>query len=78
MPIQAATSSVDHSSVDHLDDATRARFDEHGVIVHDGVVVALELELARNVVVDRAFVRQDGADANRQTGDEGGTTFARA
>jgi hypothetical protein len=50
-------------SVDNLDDLARSRINQHGVIIHIGVSVTLDVILSRNVVVGHSVRRQHGADA---------------
>lgn len=38
------------------------RIDEHGVIIHVGIAIALHVILAGNVVIGNAAFRQNGAD----------------
>jgi hypothetical protein len=50
-------------SVDNLDDLARSRINQHGVIIHIGVSVTLDVILSRNVVVGHSVRRQHGTDA---------------
>src|SRR6202035_2761395 len=55
----------DHSNatlLDHLDDAARARFDQHGPAVDHGVAIGRDAVLLRDVVIGDAGFRQHAAD----------------
>lgn len=49
-------------SVDHLHDAARARLDQNGFAIYDGVAIGRRAETLRHVVKRYAFVSQDRAD----------------
>jgi hypothetical protein len=50
------------SLVDHLNDAARARFDQHGFAVHHSVAVRRGAERLRHVIEGHAALGQDRAD----------------
>ena len=47
---------------DHLDDAARARFHQHGLAIHQRVAIGCDAEGLRNVVIGDAGFRQHAAD----------------
>src|SRR5664279_733794 len=48
--------------LDHLNDAARARFDQHGLAVHDGVAIGRDAVGLRHVVIGDAGFGQHAAD----------------
>jgi peptide chain release factor 1 len=49
--------------LDHLDDAPRARLDQHRALVHDGIAIAVSPAIfGRHIVITNAFFREHGAN----------------
>jgi hypothetical protein len=63
--IFARKRSVQSRLIDDLDDATRPRINQHGLVIHNRISVIGRSVLVGNIIVGNARTRQNYADLNR-------------
>jgi hypothetical protein len=63
--IFAKKRSAQSRLIDDLDDATRPRINQHGLVIHNRISVVGRTVLVWNIIVGNARIRQNYADLNR-------------